>query len=337
MTTVLNVDKNQTGKSLKRYYWLAFGIGGMVVGFLGCLVYSYIAKANHGLLSDAAGNPKTDKPIVQTALTLDETVSPSAFLGVEIMSVDEVIAQQLSLASVCGVIINGVVDGSPADKAGLQRSDVILSLNSITVENVDGFREIMAQLNPGDNVKIAYIRDGDKDTAYATLADSSSAMEVADDSSDSDGWGVSLSVLSADLRSSLRISTDIDGIVILSVKPGGTADEAGLQAGDVIIGINNTPITDMGEFFDALADDEDGTVLFDVYTHGTLRYVALDLTGIADSVAQARPSLLDRIMSVLVDDNKVVLVSEHENEEDDYEKPVCKRLEESGERYDVED
>jgi len=337
MTIALNVDKKQTGKSLKRYYWLAFVIGGMVVGFLGCLVYSYIAKGDHGLLSGTAGNPKTDKPIVQTALTIEESISVSAFLGVEIISVDAVIAQQLSLASASGVIVNNVVDDSPADKAGLQRGDVILSLNSITVDDTDGFREIMAQLNPGDSVKIAYIRDGDKDTVYATLTDSSTAVEFADNSSDSDGWGVSLSVLSADLRSSLRIPADIDGIVILSVKPGGTADEAGLRDGDVITGINNTPITDMSEFFDALADDEDGTVLLDVYTQGTLRFVALDSTGIADSVAQAQPSLLDRIMSVLTDDNKVVLVSEHENEEDDYEKPVCKRLEESGERYEDED
>ncbi|MFC1676657.1 PDZ domain-containing protein [Planctomycetota bacterium] len=329
----MNVDKNQTGKSLKRYYWLTFVIGGMVVGFLGCLVYSYIAKADHGLLSDATGNLKTDKPIVQTALTTAEVVSPSAFLGVEIISVDVIIAQQLSLASASGVIVNSVVDNSPADKAGLQRSDVILSLNSITVEDTDGFREIMAQLNPGDNVKIAYIRDGDKDTAYATLADSSAALEVAGDSSDSDGWGVSLSILSSDLRSSLRIPADIDGIVILSVKPGGTADEAGLRDGDVITGINNTPIMDMGEFFDALADDEDGTVLLDVYTQGTLRYVALDSAGVADSVAQAPTSLLDKILSVFINDDKVVLVSEHENEEDDYEKPVCKRLEESGESY----
>ena len=95
--------------------------------------------------------------------------------------------------------------------------------------------------------------------------------------------------------------------------------------------------SDMGEFFDALADDEDGTVLLDVYTQGTLRFVALDSTGIADSIAQAPMSLLDKIVSVLTNKDNIVLVTEHENEEDDYEKPVCKRLEESGERYDEED
>jgi len=194
MTTVLNVDKNQTGKSLKRYYWLAFVIGGMVVGFLGCLVYSHLKKSEYGFLSNAAGNPKTDKPIVQTALTVEQPPASSAFLGIEIMSVDSVIAQQLSLPTECGVLVTSVIDGSPAQKAGLQRSDCLLSLNNIPVEDVDGFRNIMAQLNPGDDARIIYVRDGQKDIVYTTLANSSAVLETAQEPGDSE-WGVSLAVL----------------------------------------------------------------------------------------------------------------------------------------------
>ena len=331
----MSVDKNQTGEGLKRYYWLAFVIGGMVVGFLGCLVYAHRTKDDHGLLIDAAGNPKTDNPIVQTALTMEQPPASSAFLGVEIMSVDAVIVEQFGLENPCGVIVNSVVDNSPAQKAGLQRSDIILSLNSIAVEDVDGFRNIMSNLNPGDDVKIVYIRNRQKDTAYVTLTKSSAAAEITQEPGDSD-WGVSLSVLSSDLQSLLRIPANIDGIVILSVTPGGLADEVGLQSGDVITAINNTPITDMSDFFEALSSDKDGTALLDVYSQGELRYVALDSTDIIESVAQTQTSLLDRILSVFTDDNKVILV-EHTNEEDDYEKPVCKRLEESGERYEDED
>jgi len=329
----LSVDETQTGKHLKRYYWLAFVIAGMVVGFLGCLVYSHLKKGRLDFLDAAvAGNPKAvDKPIVKAAITVEEFQTPSAFLGVEVMAVDAVIAEQLSLPSDCGVLVNSVVDESPAQKAGFQRGDVILSLNNIAVKDVDGFREIMAELNPGDDARIIYVRDGQKDIAYATLANSSAVLETAQEPSDSD-WGVSLAVLSSDLRTSLRIPANIDGIVILSVTPAGLADEAGLQSGDVIISINNTPVVDMSDFFEALSSDEDGTALLDVYRQGALRYVALDSTGIIESVAQTRNTLLDRILSVFTDDNKVILV-EHTNEEDDYEKPVCKRLEESGERY----
>jgi membrane-associated protease RseP (regulator of RpoE activity) len=326
----LTVDKNQTDKGLKRYYWLAFVIGGMVIGLLGCLAYSHISKADRGLLSNAAGNPKTDKPIVQAALTVQQPPAASVFLGVEIMSVDSIIAQQFGLENPCGVIVNSVVDGSPAQEAGLQRSDVILSLNGIAVEDVEGFRNIMSNLKAGDSVKIFYIRNRQRDATYAVLVASSSA--VIAQQPDGSGWGVSLSVLGSDLHSLLRIPANIKGIVILSVTPDGLADEAGLQAGDVVTAVNNTSIADMSDFLKALSSDKDGIVLLDVYSRGNLRYVALDSSGVIESVAQTQPSLLDRILSVFTDDNKVILV-EHINEEDDYEKPVCKRLEESGERY----
>lgn len=332
----MSVDKNQTSKGLHRYYWPAFVIGGMMVGFLGCLVYSHIIKGEHGLLAGDAGNPKTDKPLVQTTLTLEEPAAAvSAFLGVEIMSVDAIIARQFGLENPCGVIVNSVVYNSPADKAGLQRSDVILSVNGIAVEDVDGFRNIMSTLKAGDNVKIVYVRDSQKDTTYAVLADSSAVAAIARQP-DNSGWGVSLSVLSSDLRILLRIPADIDGIVILSVKSGGLADEAGLVSGDVITAVNNTPITDMSDFFEALSLDKDGTVLLDIYTQGTLRYVVMDSTGVISAIAQAQPSLLDRLLSLFTDDNNVILV-EHINEDGDYEKPVCKRLEESGERYNDKD
>ncbi len=332
----MSVDETQADKSLRRYYWLAFVIGGMVAGFVGCLAYKYITKGNHSLLGTAvAGNPKiVDKSIVQATLTVDEAASSSAFLGVEIISVDTVIAEQFGLSKACGVIVNSVIENSPADKTGIQRGDCLLSVNNITVEDVDGFRDIMAKLNPGDNVRIIYIRDGQKDTVYVTLASSSVAAAIAEDGDDPD-WGVSLSVLSSDLHTSLRIPANIDGIVILSVTPDGLADQAGLQSGDVITGIDNTSIASMNDFFKAIAATDDDMALLDVYSKGQLRYVALDSSVVATTAQQRQPSLLDRILSIFTDDDNVIL-TEHINEEDDYEKPVCKRLEESGERYEDE-
>lgn len=135
------------------------------------------------------------------------------------------------------------------------------------------------------------------------------------------------------MRASLRIPADIDGIVILSVIPTGLADQAGLQSGDVITGIDNTPIASMNDFFAAIAAGDDNIALLDIYSKGQLRFVALDSSSVAAVAQQRQRSLLDRIISIFTDDDNVIL-TEHINEEDDYEKPVCKRLEESGERYD---
>lgn len=239
----MSFDKTRSGESPGRYIRPACVICGMVAGFLGCLIYSHLKKGAHSFFSAAAGNPKTDKPIVQTAF-----------------------------------------------------------------------------------------RSAPEDTAYAALSESASSAANLSGKEDSD-WGVSLAVLGSGLRDSLRVPADIDGIVILSATPGGGADEAGLQSGDVIVGINGKPITDMNDFFEAIAAGDDDTALLDIYSKGRSRFVAMDSSAVAATARQRQTGLVDRIISIFTEDDNVVLV-EHINEDDDYEKPVCKRLEESGQRYD---
>ncbi|MFC1676669.1 PDZ domain-containing protein [Planctomycetota bacterium] len=228
---------------------------------------------------------------------------PSVFLGVEVLSVNSIIAEQLSLPSDRGVLVNGVVAGSPAQAAGLQRTDAILSLDGDAVEDIDGFRKLLAAYNAGDKVRITYVRAGKKDMTYAQLAampDSLAATQDTD-SADSD-WGVSLSDISSTLRGSLDIPADIDGVAILSVIPGGTADEAGLQPGDVITGIDQTPVTGMDELFTALSEDNDNIALLDVYSQGSVRYVPLDSSGIvetADTTSTETQTLRQRMVGVL--------------------------------------
>jgi len=243
--------------------------------------------------------------IVQTVTTEEVPVSPSAFLGVEVLSVNTVIAEQLSLPGDRGVLVNGVVDGSPAQKAELQRGDIILSLDGETVEDIDGFRWLIAKYNPGENVRITYIRNAQKDTVYAQLDELPDALVTrSSDSSDVD-WGISLSDISSALRNSLNIPTDIDGVAILSVTPGGAADAAGLLPGNVITGIDKTPVSDMDDFFNALSSDNDNIALLDVYSPGTgsrgsVRYVPLDSSGIIEAAdqTQTQTTLRQKIFSI---------------------------------------
>ncbi len=259
--------------------------------------------------------------IVQTAIVKEESVSPSVFLGVEVLSVNTVIAEQLSLPSERGVLVNGVVDGSPAQKAGLQRGDCLISLGGKPVEDIDGFRHLLAAYNPGDNVRIAYIRNAQKDTVYAQLVGlpDSLATTQDDDSADTD-WGVSLSDISSAVRNSLNIPADIGGVAILSVTPGGAADEAGLQPADVITGIDQTPVSNMDDFFKALSSDNDNIALLDVYSHGSVRYVPLNSSGIIDVAdqTQTQTTLRQRIFALFTGG---MPFSTDEDEDEDEEGP----------------
>lgn len=239
--------------------------------------------------------------IVQTASVEDVSVRPSVFFGVEVLSVNSIIAEQLSLPGDRGVLVNGVVDSSPAQAAGLQRGDVILSLDSKTVEDIDGLKALLAAYNPGDNVRIAYIRNAQKDTVYAQLVGLPDSLATAQDADSSDtDWGVSLSDISSAMRNSLNIPADIGGVAILSVTPGGAADKVGLQPTDVITGIDQTPVSSMDEFFRALSSDNDNIALLDVYSQGSVRYVPLDSSGILEVAdqTQTQTTLRQKIFSI---------------------------------------
>jgi len=260
----------------------------MVFAFFGYLIYSNVAGVGIDLPGAAiireldppisGFSPTVDQvPIVQTTMAEeDASVAPSAFLGVEVTSVDSVIAEQLGIRDGHGVLINSVLPNSPAQKAGLQRGDVIAVLNTSATKDIDTFKEVVATLSPGDTVRITYVRDGKKSRVYVELAEAPAILKTAQttDSDDSD-WGASLSSLTSALRQLFNVPSDIAGIVVLSVVPGGAADRAALMPGDVIMGIDKTPISNLDDFFSALWSDKDNTALLDIYSMGDLRYAPI--------------------------------------------------------------
>jgi len=240
--------------------------------------------------------------IVQTAAVEETPIQPSVFLGVEVLPVNAIIAEQLSLPGECGVLVNSIINSSPAQAAGLQRGDAILSLDGEAVEDITGFKQLLATYNPDDKVRITYVRSGKKDMTYAQLVTLPDSLQTVQDteSADSD-WGVSLSDISPAMRNSLDIPADLDGVAILSVIPGGAADEAGLKPTDVIRGIDQTPVSSMDDFFKALSSDNDNIALLDVYSQGSVRYVPLDSSSVTESSdqIQTQTTLWQRMMGML--------------------------------------
>jgi len=246
-------------------------------------------------------------PIVSVSNTTEEVPVPTVFLGVEIMAVDAVIAEQLNVSGENGVLINSIIANSPAQRAGLKRGDVIISLDKNAVKDVDGFKAIMAGLNPDDSVRIVYIRDGKRDSTYAELIALSLIQKTAGtgDADDEDSeWGVSLGAVTPLLRDSFDIPIDIEGIMVLAVEPGGVADEAGLKPGDVITGVDRTEVMDLDDFFSAVLTDKNNMALLDVYSQGANRYIPIDSTSIkvvADqdqTQARDQASLRQKIFSI---------------------------------------
>jgi len=286
-----NGNRKQFDRCPKNYVKWTIVVAGMVFAFFVYLLYSNVMGLDLNLPGAEVIGEFTETiergTIIKTAAGQQVSPSPSAFLGVAIVSVDEVIAKQLGINDEHGVLVNSVLPDSPAEKAGLQRSDVIAVINTTATRNVNIFKEVMATLEPGETVRITYIRDGRKNRTYAVLAEPSAIIMTAqttETTSDDSKWGVSLSAITSTLRETYNIANNVNGVVVLSVVPGGAADQAGLAPGNVIVGIDGTTISDLDEFFAAVASDKDDTALLDIYTQGQFRYIPIASIETDDSI-----------------------------------------------------
>ena len=89
------------------------------------------------------------------------------YLGVYPLEVDEKIKRKYEVSE--GVFIEEVVEGSPADEAGMENKDIVLEYNRQRVDNVEQFRKLILDTRPDEEVKIKVLRDGRKQTLIAII------------------------------------------------------------------------------------------------------------------------------------------------------------------------
>jgi serine protease DegQ len=94
-----------------------------------------------------------------------------SYLGVQPGQVTSEVADQLGLDRARGVVLLEVVEGGPADQAGLRYADVIVRMDDAAVDTVEDLFGELRQRKPGSQVRITFIRDGREQQATVTLAD----------------------------------------------------------------------------------------------------------------------------------------------------------------------
>ena len=162
-----------------------------------------------------------------------------AVLGISMGNVDKKFADEMKLSSVSGVYINEVLKGSAAEKAGLQKNDVIIAIDGQKVTDGSSVQAKVSGYRPGDKATITYIRDGK--TQEAKVVFQASDSQVNGEATADGGtvfYGATLKAADAETLKALGLKS---GVEIVSLGSGKMA-EAGAKVGGVITFVNDTPV-----------------------------------------------------------------------------------------------
>jgi Do/DeqQ family serine protease len=172
-------------------------------------------------------------------------------LGVGIQPLTPEIASSLGITNTQGILINSVTPGSPAERAGLARGDIITALNGQPVTDTNSLRNRIAGAGPGADVRLTVVRDGRERQVNVRLAEFTAANAPSSPDSprgESGGarLGIGVQPLTPELASRLRLRAN-EGLVISEIDPGGAAADAGLIQGDVIVEANRKPMRSVSD------------------------------------------------------------------------------------------
>ncbi len=219
------------------------------------------------------------------------------WIGVSYQSVTDDIADSFGLDRARGVLVANVVADGPAAKAGLKRNDIIVGFAGQDVPDLRRFPRLVANARVGSTVDVPVWRQGKEQPLKLRIGeqDEPEKTNVAAQgggtkkptepdqpvTSTIEQLGLTLQKVSDQLREKYGLSDSVKGVVVTKVVPNSPAAEKQLQAGDVILEVDQKPVTtpqEVTEIVAKLQAQKKRSVLLFVERQGDPRFAALRLT-----------------------------------------------------------
>ncbi|UCC44135.1 MAG: PDZ domain-containing protein [Candidatus Zixiibacteriota bacterium] len=263
------------------------------VGLLGLLMDPSTARTDAGGLLEGFGD--FDFPLlgVITGERIERLVADPpqrgeidrAWLGISLQALDKDIAEFLKVDADGGIIVNDVISGSPADKAGLQVGDVVYEINGRAIEvdreeKLPLFQRRIAEMGPGTTVDFSVVRPGEVSNETLML---SAVLEGAPispaDAPEYESKSFEFKVRDMVFADYLRLNQDqsnFQGVVLSEMKRGGSAMLGGLMIGDIVQRIGNQPVStvdEVREIFGQIETDRPAEVIFFIWRDNKTMFV----------------------------------------------------------------
>jgi serine protease Do len=185
------------------------------------------------------------------------------FLGIQLRELNEELAEGLGLDIDSGILVQDVVPDQPAQKAGIERGDVIVEFDGETVRDDNRFRLKVGSTPPGTTVPLVVVRDGKRKSMEVTLGERTENEIVASEEPRGGGgeWlGLRVDDASgSEVRRRFDLERGQQGVVVVDVAEGSPAAEAGIREGDIITEVYSREVSNLEDYVkiaDKLKDRE---------------------------------------------------------------------------------
>jgi len=204
----------------------------------------------------------------------NEDPSNTPYLGITMQELDEHLRKGLDVKVKTGVLVSQVMEGSPAEKGGMEDGDIIVEFNGKRVDSPAGLKELVGDTQAGETVKVKVVRDREPKTLTVTIGDWPEDESLSFEAPENLIWleqgknwmkgafgqgrlGVQATDLNGDLAPYFGVKEG-GGALVLEVVDGSVAEGMGVKSGDVIVRIKDEDIGSVKDLVGVVGELEGG-------------------------------------------------------------------------------
>lgn len=237
-------------------------------------IYGEVIGINTAILSPTGGSIgigfaipiNKAKKLLQSLVKYGEIKWP--WIGIYMQELTPELAKKFGVKK--GVLVADVVEGSPAEKAGIKPGDVIQEVNGKSVENPLDLKETVLKTEIGQKIEVTLVRGGKVLKVELVTAPKPEKIAKAkiEEGLEEKLLGIKVEEITPQLREKYDIAQGERGVVVTKVAPGSPADQVGITVGDVIKGVNHKEIENLDDFKAAIAKVKPGDTVLLRLRHG---------------------------------------------------------------------
>lgn len=212
---------------------------------------------------------------------------PRAWLGLSLNDMTADLAKEKKIKTDEGAYVAGVVEDSPAEKAGIEKGDIVVVFNGRNLYDAQDLTKAVGKAEPGSTATVVVMRNEKKKTFQVKLGRTPKAPPMFGfsvrqleplahlnfhGSGSNTVSGMKLLALNPQLADFLSVPGS-EGVLVERVKKGSTAEKAGFKAGDVIVRIDKSGIADLEDVWEVLGESD--TVQCEISRKGTQQTLSL--------------------------------------------------------------